>query len=107
MEIQPLKNEELNISKAYSTIEPHFENLNIDKKEQVFCDRQNKFKDINAQNQRKAFSVEHTEFGFHNDLKNKAWELISIENQEMNIQGGEKNFNKFNQRVYINPIGTI
>ncbi len=107
MEIQPLKNEELNISKAYSTIEPHFENLNIDKKEQVFCDRQNKFKDINAQNQRKAFSVEHTEFGFHNDLKNKAWELISIENQEMNIQGGEKNFNKFNRRVLTTKMNVL
>ena len=97
MEIQPLKNEELNILKAYSKIEPHFENLNIDKKEQVFCERKNKFEDI--LNKRKALSVEHSEFGFHNDMKNKAWELKTIENHEMNIKGGEKNFNKFNQKV--------
>ena len=64
--------------------------MNIDKKEQVFCERKN---------QRKAFSVEHSEFGFHNDMKNKAWDLITIENHEMNIKGGEKNFNRFNQKV--------
>ena len=98
MEIQPLKNEELNILKEYSKIEPHFENLNIDKKEQVFCERKN---------QRKAFSVEHSEFGFHNDIKNKAWDLITIENHEMNIKGGEKNFNKFNQKVLTTRMNVI
>ena len=99
MEICPLKNEELNISKAYSTIEPHFENLNIDRKEELFCqgviipeeERQNKFKDekdIKAINDRRALSV-----------KNGAWDLISIEKHEMNIYGEEKNFNRFNQKV--------
>ena len=99
MEIYPLKNEELNISKAYSTIEPHFENLNIDRKEELFCqgviiqekERPNKFKDekdINALNDRRALSV-----------KNKAWDLISIEKHEMNIYGEEKNFNRYNQKV--------
>ena len=95
MEIYPLKNDELNISKAYSTIEPHFENLNIDKKEELFCqgviipekERQNKFKDSNISNKR-AFSV-----------NTGAWDLISVEKHEMNIFGGEKNFNRFNQKV--------
>ena len=109
-EIFPLKNEELNISKAYSTIEPHFENLNIDRKEQIFCERKavesdderiNKFNninEINAQNDRRSYSVERLDFGFRN-LVNKNWDVITIENHEMKIHGGEKNFNKYNQKV--------
>ena len=107
-EIYPLKNEELNISKAYSTIEPHFENLNIDRKEQIFCERKavesdderiNKFQNINETNaqDRRAYSVEHPDL--QANLVNKNWDVITIENQEMNIHGGEKNFNKYNQKV--------
>ena len=94
MEICPEKNEELNIDKAYSTIEPHFENLNIDRKEQVFCERKNKFQEI--MEQRKALSVEHSDCAFHNEI-NKAWEVISIENNEMSIRGQDRNFNKNNK----------
>ena len=107
-EIYPLKNEELNISKAYSTIEPHFENLNIDRKEQIFCERKaveidderiNKFQNINETNaqDRRAYSVEHPDL--QANLVNKNWDVITIENQEMNIHGGKKNFNKYNQKV--------
>ena len=107
-EIYPLKNEELNISKAYSTIEPHFENLNIDRKEQIFCERKavesdderiNKFQNINETNaqDRRAYSVEHPDL--QANLVNKNWDVITIENHEMNIHGGEKNFNKYNQKV--------
>ena len=108
-EIYPLKNEELNISKAYSTMEPRFENLNIDRKEQIFCqrktvesddERNNKFKninEINAENDRRAYSVERADL--ENKLINRNWDVFTIENHEMKIHGGEKNFNKYNQKV--------
>ena len=40
MEIHPENIESLNIKKAYNTIVPHFAELNIDRKEELFCQRQ-------------------------------------------------------------------
>ena len=97
MEICIENKESLNFDKAYSTIVPHFDNLNIDKKENLIIDeRMNRFNDING-NKKRAYSVEHSELGIYHGLK-KAWDTIDIENMEMKIYGN-KNFNRFNQKV--------
>ena len=112
MEICPENIENLNFKNAYPTIVPHFGELNIDKKEDFFWERKNfeeiqkqenlrknKFEDLNMQEkERKAYSVEHSDFIINQERRNKIWEPFIIENEEMNIYG-EKNFNKYNQKV--------
>ena len=109
--ICPENIDSLNISKAYSTISPQFENLNIENYN-IFCEKkirpqpeyssQNNFEIINRKNkERKALSVEHSsDFRINNSRSKKAFkreEPLVIENEEMKIYT-IRNFNKVNQK---------
>ena len=102
MEITPESIEEMYFNKAYDTIVPHFENLNVDKNEDIFCQNQilveEERKSVKIEKQRKPLSVEHSNIKVRYNGLNRVWEPFTIESEEMNING-EKQFDKNNQKV--------
>ena len=106
--ICPENIENLNVSKAYSTIVPQFENLNIAKNEDVFCERTIEEKDTEEKNteEKKEYElmVERNELGLDRtkiEKKEKYGEdSLIIENGEMFVKG-KNDFNKDNKAEVI------
>ena len=103
MALCPESIDTLNISKAYSTIIPQFENLQIENYN-VFCDRKRvdgasgDGRDAQRR-QRKALSVERSSgFGLERSIRKKEAGPLYIENEEMKICVN-RNFNRVNQKV--------
>ena len=83
--ICPENVENLDVSKAYSTIKPQFENLNIGKNEDVFCERVEKKEELN---------IQHDELALKKNKKDK-YDTLTLESGEMFVKG-QKDFNKGN-----------
>ena len=102
MEIAPESIEEMYFNKAYDTIVPHFENLYVDKNEDIFCQNQilveEDRKRVKIKKQRKPLSVQRSHIKVRYNGLNRVWQPFTIESEEMNICG-EKNFDKNNQKV--------
>ena len=87
----------LNVSKAYSTIKPHFENLNIGQSENVFCEKVQKNKELN---------VEHDDLNIKKTKKDRYDMPLTLENGEMFVKG-EKSFNKSNEVELTTKMNVI
>ena len=111
--ICPENIENLNVSKAYSTIVPQFENLNISKTEDVFCERTvtEKKEEIAEEEEEVEEKVEEVEekeeeepkeVMVDNNLKEKRYDntLIS-KNNEIAVKGKIFDFNKDNKAEVI------
>lgn len=103
MAICPESIDTLNISKAYSTIIPQFENLQIENYN-IFCDR-SKVDGASGdargdqRRQRKALSVERSSgFGLEKSIRKREVGPLYIENEDMKICVN-RNFNRVNQKV--------
>ena len=88
--ICPENVDNLDVSKAYSKIEPHFENLNIGQNENVQCDK--------IQKKQEELSMQKENFDLKNEKKDKKekYESLEKENAEMFVKG-QKDFNKNNE----------
>ena len=111
--ICPENIENLNVSKAYSTMVPQFENLNISKTEDVFCERTvtEKKEEIAEEEEEVEEKVEEVEekeeeepkeVMVDNNLKEKRYDntLIS-KNNEIAVKGKIFDFNKDNKAEVI------
>ena len=85
--ICPENVDNLDVSKAYSKIEPHFENLNIGQNENVQCDK--------IQKKQQELSMQKENFDLKKEKKDK-YESLEKENAEMFVKG-QKDFNKNNE----------
>ena len=92
--ICPENIDNLNVSKAYSTIVPQFENLNIVKNDDVSCDRKviEKYELMEERNELALDKIKKKEKYGEESLK--------VENGEMYVKG-ENNFNKDNKAEVI------
>ena len=84
--ICPENIENLDVSKAYSTVKPHFDNLDIGQSENIFCDRIQKKEE-------------------NNNLAKK-YEDLTLENGEMFVKG-EKDFNKNNEKELTTKMNVV
>ena len=84
--ICPENIDDLNVSKAYSTIKPHFENLGICQSEKVFLEKAPK----------KELNIEHDDLNIQKSKKDRYDMPLTLENGEMFVKG-EKSFNKNNE----------
>ena len=86
--ICPENVENLDVSKAYSTIKPHFENLDIGQSENIFCEKAPKKED--------ELNIQHEDLNIKKSKKDKYDMPLTLENGEMFVKG-EKDFNKNNE----------
>ena len=85
--ICPENVENLDVSKAYSTIKPQFENLNIGQNENVFCER--------VQKKQEELNIDSNELALKKIKKSKYDIPLTLESGEMFVKG-QKDFNKEN-----------
>ena len=87
--ICPENVDNLDVSKAYSKIEPHFDNLNIGQNENVHCEK------IQKKQEELTMQTENFDLKKENEKKEK-YDSLELENVEMFVKG-KKDFNKNNQ----------
>ena len=87
--ICPENVDNLDVSKAYSKIEPHFDNLNIGQNENVHCEK------IQKKQEELSMQTENFDLKKENEKKEK-YDSLELENVEMFVKG-KKDFNKNNQ----------
>ena len=96
--ICPENIDELNVSKAYSTIKPHFEGLDIGQSENVFCEK--------VQKKAENLNIEHDDLNIKKSKKDRYDMPLTLENGEMFVKG-EKNFNKGNEVELTTKMNVI